>query len=211
MKLWNLAISTSSSRVLLCLGSCTFVTLIYKCLYFCHSYIQVPVLLSLFLSTAAKTFCALPAWRYQASKTKAIPQVLLSCRQLWNLAILTSFSKQSTVMPRHLYFCHSYIQVPVLLPLLYTNACTFVTLIYKCLYLCHSYIQVPVLLSLILSTAAKTFCALPVWRYQASKSKAIAHSSSTYLYWPKRPQHATVVKGEFLVKFGCITVFEFWV
>jgi len=111
MKFGNLAISTLCSRVLLCLGL----------LYFCHSFIQAPVLLSVFLSPA-KTFCSacmtLSGVKKQGRSSSSFHK---------HLSILTNKAT-----------CNSYKQVPVLLSLLYSSACTFVTLIFKCLYFCQS-------------------------------------------------------------------------
>jgi len=51
---------------------------------------------------------------------------MLSRLMKFGIGNINVMSKQSTFMPRQLYFCHSYIQVPVLLSLFYTSACTFV-------------------------------------------------------------------------------------
>jgi len=113
--LWNLALAISTSclsRVLLCPGSCTFVIPIYKCLYFCHSFIQAPVLLSVFLSPA-KTFCSacmtLSGVKKQGRSSSSFHK---------HLSILTNKAT-----------CNSYKQVPVLLSILYTSTCTFVNLL----------------------------------------------------------------------------------
>ena len=200
--LWNLALAISTSclsRVLLCPGSCTFVIPIYKCLYFCHSFIQAPVLLSVFLSTA-KTFCSacmtLSGVKKQGRSSSSFHK---------HLSILTNKAT-----------CNSYKQVPVLLSLLYSSACTFVSLLIingenilcsafwryqaskgnptphsSIIKFQHQHQQPPAEYfyspaAVLFLSMAKTFCAMPAWRYQASKSEAIPQALIfTHHHWHK--------------------------